>query len=460
MQRVIAVLIGLIVVAAACSSGGDTVVGTTATADVTSSTSDYMEAVGTPLSLILVASSRTTDSVEVAFLAEGVDGGLAAADDSLDELLAVFDEQAAAIEAITPPDDYDDSHAALTDGIGEIRDAVVAQQTAARDGDLEAFQAAVVRADQLQAGLQREGPPELQVTSASAATLSAGLGELSGEEVDYLVNLAAAKAEFGTAQNEFSQSVNRSYQTTDEMLQALLDAGAGAAFVPYQQDVLELDPPARFAEDHEAVAAYLEDVLAIDAGIAEAAADRDVVGFVIGNEELRGAAVTLDEQTSTQVQFALGGPETRITPTDLPAGDDGLLLWTILGDFDRRYGAEGRFDYFGPLTDEQRARATVAVVPLLSPAIAATQASLADLALDGNLAADVAILRSHFDNVAGIHTDIAGAADAGDWTGVEEGVARLRTTWCTTGDELSAGAAPIAVIHFAGATVDPACGPR
>ena len=75
-------------------------------------------------------------------------------------------------------------------------------------------------------------------------------GTLDAAELDYIAAVQEALREFETRNAEFSRAISQTYASTDALLAALYDAGAGNAFAAVRSRAAGLDPPARFADSH------------------------------------------------------------------------------------------------------------------------------------------------------------------------------------------------------------------
>lgn len=361
---------------------------------------------------------------------------------TLGEVIALQNDAIARYEALEPPPAFANDHERGIRFLREQIDLWEQQQKAADDRDAPRF----VQLDLELQSLTREALTELSAEFLEAfsegpnAAIATSLGGLSDDDAAYLDAVAAGWDEFGRRVRDFRAALGRSYGSDEQLLAALLDAGAGEAFAAARDVIVEIDPPDGYADAHERLLDYLDETVALDTEIAEAAENGDVVGFEVTDFELRlaGARFVLDVPPALASIF--GDIEQLVPPDDLPGGDFGADLWEALRRFrvlalrvDIGSGA------FPVVRDETTAAALAAVMPTVIDVTEQSRSEVEALTPPTGFEGGHERLVAYFDEVLALRRSTLDAAREGDLEslrddGVLGGPAVDRTEtvlWCS-----------------------------
>jgi hypothetical protein len=324
---------------------------------------------------------------------------------------AALTAYAVELEGLDPPEEFREELArvvsALEDNVTLF--AAVAAADAARDSEeLDSLLRELEALDRnVRAGLSPEFAALVYLDDGPVPDLFVGL---SPEDSDYFDSVDAAGNEFAKRSSAFGAAINGTYVSTEALLNALYDAGAGEAWEAVQQVALTIEPPARFESEHELWLALLEELVRLDVLIGEGARDGDIIAFELNNH-LLGLALT-DAASGFSPEFAttIGAAPGRLDPESaLAATPYGPELDAVV-----RSSIAGTYFFFDTTPQE----AVLETIPLIAPEFRAriedSRASVEALTPPVEYASDHAAVLEHFDALLA-HQDAIGAAlDAGD----------------------------------------------
>ncbi len=167
-------------------------------------------------------------------------------------------------------------------------------------------------------------PPE------PTATVSAEVREAN---VAYLIAVREGWGLFHEKVNQFGAILSIGWQTSDRMLDALSEAGAGTAFDLAYQAVKEIEPTEAYKSDHELMLGFMAEMVRIDREIGRAAQERDTTLFVNSNARL-GEVYTLGgfglSEAVCRNTLRTGGPGAMCDRGDrIPMGEYGLKMHEV-----------------------------------------------------------------------------------------------------------------------------------
>ena len=378
MTRIAATVLAFVVLATACSADDNDDSAASTSAAVTAVEQDYldaMDAIGTELD----------DTVEPLFDAIFADGDPGSAESVIPELAAAIesaieaeDVAVAKIEALDTPDRFRTDQARMITFMSDRRELMTRQAEAGRARDVETFDAIDKELEALDRALLADVSFEFGEVMAYSEVALASLTDLSGDDLDYLDAVSTAWDEFRRRVSQFGQALERSYGSGRELLQALLDAGAGEGFVAVRALVVEIDPPPTYEAPHQRLLEYLDETVRLDTLIAEAAAAGDVVAFEVANVELGIASGLYSLEVPPELAATSGASIEELASLDIPGGDYGIALAEELRRFRiLALATPVSSGLFPSLADESVVAAFVEVAPLF---IGLTQDSIDALA--------------------------------------------------------------------------------
>jgi hypothetical protein len=365
----VVVLIALALIATACSGNGST---DAVAVESTETTEDAEATVAAYVASIEAISADTEELIREAFDSafaetegQSFDSLLPEYSGALDGVIAAERDALARVETLDPPEVFvADQERWIVLAMDRI-DAVTRQQAAADAGDTEL----IAQIDIELASMQREGlaglSPEFGryfATSDGAVAAAALFGDLSAEETDYLDAVAKGWDEFGRRVRAYSEAVSRSYTSDELLLLALLDAGAGEAFAAVLAVIIEIDPPPSYVDGHAQLLAYLDELVALDTEIAEAAEAGDVVGFEVANYRMVVAGGRFHLAAPPSLVAVNGPTAVLVPPEDLPGGAYGQALWEALKRFQILALSQTISTGVFPITSDDKLAQTIAEV--------------------------------------------------------------------------------------------------
>ena len=441
VHRLLVVVAATGLLAAACASAATT---DEPTGSGRADEEAWLQAVGTSFAAVTSAGNQGFLEVETALLADETDEALVAGTDAIAAVLAAVDAERAQLLALDAPEAYEDDQDLLVAVLDDVERLLVAATTAAADGDLDGLLGGIEAAGAALGRTTIQLSPAVGGRLAVASDVAGRYPDLTEDDLDYLAGVSAARLEFAARNAAFSQAIGRVYPSPAALLDALLEAGVGEGFAAQREAAVDLEPTDRFAEDHEAWLAYLDESVAIDDRARTAAEDGDIVAFSVANTELAVAAARLAGDVSQPFDEASGTPA---PPDDLPGGDDVEALLVLLRQLDLVLGGPAgpltAYEGFPGMSPDQVALATDAREPIITDVLTEIRAELDALEPSAALAADHATLLAYVDRLLALQEAVDPAA--------------LAATWCGTALALSDAVAPVAAIHFGAATTDPRC---
>ena len=363
------------------------------------------------------------ESIETACAATS--GEICAVTHVAGELPAVGDilaEYATTLEGIDVPEEFSDDLAVQLEWLAEAVEGVgVTVATAAaydQPAGQAAFQARLSAAEELVSNLEPAWAAAAFVTSLGSEfdnDIYRFAGDVTDDERAYLNAVRqvpqAASADFAC----FSQALNQTYGSTEALLGALTECGAGEAVAKNLAAAQALDPPARFASEHEWLLAGWEASTRYDKLIGEAAAEGDIVKFMANNALL---GIAFSSQADLDPAFVRGaGFGSALDPTEpLAQTDYGRDLFAAMLAYDAANPLGTAFTAIGfpQVPREEALPAVLQLAPKLLAIDDELQAAIAALEPPAELAQDHAAIVEFFATYRGALDDYIGAAESGD----------------------------------------------
>jgi len=294
--------------------------------------------------------------------------------------------------------------------------------------------------------------------------------ELTQEDRTYRDQVRVAFRGSDVNFQRFEALLAQSFSSPEAILSALVEAGAGTTFDPVLEGLEKLEPPERFAADHETFVDGVRAMVAVDQGIGAAAADEDIVGFELGNVDLFLAEIALRLELSDEAcRFVSALREFCEPENELPGGEYGAdlnaVMRTFAAEFSPRSGVlnEGPGGVFAVLTfvprytTEELAELYGAVEADTMAALADASSAVDDLEPPGEFKADHEILQSWLEETSGIFGALfqaTGEDDRNERGSLQE---QGRIAFCTAADDFSPEARPLVGLVF---DIPPGGGPE
>lgn len=356
----IVVLISLAVIATACSGSG--------------STEDAEAIVAAYVASVEAISADNEETIAEAFESAfaGTEGQsfealLPEFSSALEVAIAADRDSLVRFEALDPPELFVADHERFIVFVMDQIGAVTRQRAAADAGDTELIAQIDIEVASMVRGALADLSPAFGrhvARSANAVADAALFAGLTAEETDYFDDVATGWDEFGRRNRAFSQALSRSYTSDELLLLALLDAGAGEAFAAAQAVMVQIDPPPSYVDGHAQLLALFDELVALDAEIAEAARNGDVVGFEVANYAIRVAQSRFILEAPPSLVAVNGPTELLVPPEDLAGGAYGQALWEALQRFDiLAFDQTISSGVFPVVSDEKLAQAMAEVMP-------------------------------------------------------------------------------------------------
>ena len=240
------------------------------------------------------------------------------------------------------------------------------------------------------------------------------------------ISLAGAKLQaFGAV---FSQTLT----TRDRLIDVLLEAGVGTAFVPSLEALEAIEPPDRLASVHSALAETYRTLVRNDKEAEQAVRDGDLAGFVLANGRLGEANSSLPLALPAEACHSLFGtrPGGLCAPIEpLPGGEYGSELHEVLRMSQPQFtGVAGALGFPVSLSDEETAAVIEEVAPKAGPVLGELRRQVDALTPPPELSADHDRLIGYFDRLLEIFEEVTAAAKAGDISDAPGAIARILTT--------------------------------
>jgi hypothetical protein len=357
------VLITLAVIASSCASESTDMVAADVETQKTAETT-YAESLK---SISAEMDSIIEEAFESVFAqAEGLafEALLPALSAALGKAISVQQDAIARYEALAPPQKLAADHERHIQVLRDQIEAWTRQQAAADAGDTEL----VAQIDLELQSLTRQALADLSsgfaqyIVDESAEVFGELFAGLDSDETNYLNAVAEGWDEFARRNRDFGAALQQSYANDEALLQALLNAGAGEAFAVVRAVIVEIDPPASYADGHDRLVAYLDETVALDSIIAKAAENGDVVGFEVANYELALAGARFTLEAPPSLVSVISDPVDQVPPPGLPGGTYGDDLWQALGRFRTLALRQQIFSGVFPVVSEGNQAATIAAV--------------------------------------------------------------------------------------------------
>ncbi len=206
---------------------------------------------------------------------------------------------------------------------------------------------------------QRIGTSE---NGAAATQLFVGL---EADETDYLDAVATGWEEFNRRNRSFSEALSQSYGNDQLLLDALLRAGAGEAFAAARAVIIEIDPPASYADGHARLLSYLDETGRARHGYRRSRRERRRLSRSKWPTTDSGSqAHGLRSRRHLRLRQSSPRPADLVPPEGLPGDAFGEELWQALQRFRvLAFRTQGSTGVFPIISDENLAAATATITP-------------------------------------------------------------------------------------------------
>jgi len=358
------------------------------------------------------------------------------------------------LEGLEVPDVYADDVAAQIVAVRELADLRerIASAAEAADGtllgELGAAEAAVL------AGLAAELSPEYAgfafLSTFGADDYVGVFGGATAEELEYFGAIRRAQ---GAAQPQFEcfgQAINEVYGTTDALLGALYDCGAGTALAAIEDATRDLTPPERFTDAHAWLLAGRAEGSRLDGLIGQAAREGDIMAFLTNNVRLGWVLQPYPGLDAAFLSAATGAPPIRLDPTEaLARSDYGRGLFAALIEYRNLNPLfAGLSVDFPQVSRDVALQAVTELAPELRALEAELRGAIEALEPPVEVAADHTLMLEFFEGRRGRLEELIGAAAVGDIDVLFTIGEAADAENCATADALSDAIAPIAVPYF------------
>lgn len=407
-------LVAFAMIASACS--GDSTDGSAAEVETPDST--YVESVSR---VGAETSSIIEDAFEAVFAqAEGQAFEQLLPDYSaaLGVAISANQDAIARLEALDPPETFVADHDRLIQFLHDEVEVMARQQLAADEGDTEFMAQIDLELQSLLRNALGDVSPEFAryiITPDTRIAAAELFGDLEADETAYLDAVAQGWDEFTRRSRDFGRALEQSYSSDELLLHALLTAGAGEAFAAVRAVIIEIDPPAAYAQGHEQLLAYLDETVALDSVVAEAAENGDVVGFEVANYGLAQAGAQFALEAPPSLASVVTGLAVQVAPEGLPGGQFGEDLWQALARFRtlalRQQLTTGVFPI---ISDENLAAVIAAIMPTGIELTEEALAAVAALEAPDELRNGHDRLLVYFDELLELRKSVLQAASIGD----------------------------------------------
>jgi hypothetical protein len=341
--RAVVVLTAVALLAGACGGNGsaeaeaaETENGSAEAETAETQAAAYLESVDAIMSDSDAIIEETFDAVFVGTEGVTFESLLPEFSDALGTVIATERDALALFEALDPPEMFVADHEQVIEAMVDQIDAQTRQRAAADAGDTELISQIDVELRSIDRESMAGLSPQLVeylVGSDGGLGVAALFVDLEVEEVEYLDAVATGWDEFRRRNQAFGEALERSYSSNERLLLALLDAGAGEAFAAVRAVIVEIDPPQSYVDGHAQLLAYLDETVALDTAIAEAAESGDVVAFEVANFQLGLAGNRFALEAPASLVAVNQDPADLAEPEDLPGGAYGEALWQELQRF-------------------------------------------------------------------------------------------------------------------------------
>ena len=217
------------------------------------------------------------------------------------------------------------------------------------------------------------------------------------EDVGNALSLTAARL------GRFSILFTETYETRQRLIDSLLEAGVGTAFINTTEALQAIVPPDQHASNHQSLIEHYLEMVALDGKAAEYVADGDVAGFVLINGQLGQVSATFGASLPLDFCQAISGLGSPVCASEFPSG---------LGDYETRLGQIfttsrpqvlrliGTLGFPLSLTPEEIARVITALAPDITTMLTGLQTQVTELSPPEELTSDHERLAEYTDQLA------------------------------------------------------------
>ena len=388
--------------------------------------------------------------------APGPSGFLTLLAEAIPQLIEGAQSDIADLDALSVPEEYLADHRRaivfFRDQISLARRELEAVE--ARD-DLTLRQLSVER-EMLERNVMGDLSPsfrEFFLVSEEAVEMGELFGDLTEEDRAYLDTLTMGFEEFRKRAAVFGQVLSRQFADANALLEALRGAGAGTAFEAVQTVVAPVDPPPRFAADHQLLLAYLEGVVRLDREVGKAVEEGDPVHFVVSNFGLATVETTVEAGLGLSPQvlnvvFPFPASAFREPSPEVLDGGYREGLHTVLREFRARFLGEGP-DYAGfNLVPADVYQVVSRTGPSFAAVVEGALEEVSALVPPEGLRDDHDLVVRYFEETFAAQRAIIDAAAAEDFAGVQDGINRTHAIFCETANGVSATMRPVVLSQF------------
>ncbi len=284
---------------------------------------------------------------------------------------------------------------------------------------------------------------------------------LTGEDVSYLSDVEQAFTRSDANFDKFNDLLAQSFASPEAILSALVEAGAGTSFDPVLEALNEIEPTEKFVEDHRLLVEGVESMVEADQAIGAAAANDDIVGFVLGNMNLGLRQAAMQLKLSQEACLGLPLNDLCQPPVELPGGEYGAALnhamRGLAAEFSPRVGVlqESPQGPFSALTylllySPEELVALYGAVDADTMAVLADSASAVDdLEPPDEFTTDHERLQVWFEQTSDALEALFLATGEDDRDEREGLLAQSRLAFCSAGDDFSPQASALVGVFFA-----------
>ena len=380
----------------------------------------------------------------------------------LSSLASELEAYASRLAGLEAPDELSADIETYVVALRAEADALRAAATAVAAGDHEAAE----RSKDERLAILAEVAAQLDPEWARAAFLTSFgrgdrildyAGRLTPDEQAYLESTHSVYETAAASFSCFGQALRVSPTGVEHVLAALVDCGAGGSLPLVEAAARELEPPARFTEEHAWWLGVLAEQSRLDRSIGQAAADGDVAGFLADN-----ARIGLVGRPGTDLDpaFLRGypGPGAALDPAEpLARTSYGFRLFRVLADYhavNPMNAALGTI-HFPQVPREQALPAVLEIGSELRALDDELRDELDRLEPPPELADDHRIMSEFFRLLSRGLDELVEAAEAGDVEATLRVQEAATGTYCAASASLSEAILPVASVFFDRS--DPSC---
>lgn len=231
------------------------------------------------------------------------------------------------------------------------------------------------------------------------------------EDVSNALSLTAAKlGRFGTIFGE-------TYETRQRLIDSLLEAGVGTAFVDTSEALQSIEPPDQHRAEHEFLVEHYLELVSLDERAAQYVEEGDVAGFVLINGQLGEVSATFGASLPMDFCNSISGLGTPACAPELSPD---------LGEYETQLGRIfsmsrpqvfkliGTLGFPLSLTAEENTRVIAELAPDITTLLAGLQTEVNELSPPDEFTTDHERLAQYIDQLAEVFNELVLAGIAGE----------------------------------------------